>query len=239
MINKNFFYCLMISFCLTFTGCQSESSFESDVEADQTDAPSGDPSFAAKYILEQEQQRVESDEAFNLVPDLAHLDPQNLIPQKAFEAGIGFFQNYRSHFKNQKFLAIADFSLHSEVRRLFLVNLITGEVQTHLVAHGKNSDPSANGWATLFSNTPDSLKSSLGAYMVAETYRGKHGYSVRMDGLQKTNSNARKRAIVMHSANYIRPEKVGRSFGCPAIENKFQTYIIDRLKNGGLLFISY
>lgn len=237
MFRQNFFYTVLISFCLTLSSCQPTSYTES--EADQTDLPAGEASSEAQYILGQELQRVDADENFQLSDDLNHLDPQHLIPQKAFEAGIGFFQTYRAQFKNQKFLAIADFSLHGDSRRLFLVNLITGEVQTHFVAHGKNSDADADGWANVFSNTPDSLQSSLGGYMVAETYSGKHGYSVRMDGLQKTNSNARKRAIVMHSANYVNSNKVGRSFGCPAIENQFQSYMIDRLKNGGLLFISY
>ena len=237
MLNQKFFRCLLVSFCLALSSCQPASTYES--EADQTDLPAGEASSEAKYILNQELQRVESNEAFKLSDDLNHLDPQHLIPQKAFEAGVGFFQTYRAQFENQKFLAIADFSLHSNSRRLFLVNLITGEVQTHFVAHGKNSDSDADGWANAFSNTPDSLQSSLGGYMVSETYSGKHGYSVRMDGLQKTNSNARKRAIVMHSASYVNTNKVGRSFGCPAIENQFQSYMIDRLKNGGLLFMSY
>ena len=237
MFNQNFFTGVLISFCLALSSCQPASSFES--EADQTDSPAGKASSEAQYILDQELGRVDADESFQLSDDLNHLDPQHLIPQKAFEAGIGFFQTYRAQFKNQKFLAIADFSLHSDSRRLFLVNLTSGEVQTHFVAHGKNSDTNADGWATSFSNTADSLQSSLGGYMVAETYSGKHGYSVRMDGLQKTNSNARQRAIVMHSASYVNANKVGRSFGCPAIENQFQRYMIDRLKNGGLLFISY
>ena len=237
MYYQNFFYAVFISFCLALSSCQPTSSFES--EADQTDLPAGEPSSDAEYILDLELRRVGADENFQLSDDLNHLDPQHLIPQKSFEAGIGFFQTYRAQFKNQKFLAIADFSLHSSRRRLFLVNLTTGEVQTHFVAHGKNSDSDADGWANAFSNTPDSLQSSLGGYMVDETYSGKHGYSVRMDGLQKTNSNARKRAVVMHSASYVNSNKVGRSFGCPAIENQFQSYMIDRLKNGGLLFISY
>lgn len=237
MYKRKIFYAAVVSFCLAFTSCQPTPSFES--EADQTDLPAGEASSDAKSILDDELQRAESDEAFRLTDNLSHLDPQKLIPQKAFEAGVGFFQTYRERFSNQKFLAIADFSLHSGTRRLFLVNLATGDVQAHFVAHGKNSDSDADGWATSFSNTPESLKSSLGAYMVAETYSGKHGYSVRMDGLQTTNSNARQRAIVMHSANYVSSEKVGRSFGCPAIENQFQRSIIDRLKNGGLLYISY
>ncbi len=237
MFNQNFFYSILISFFLALSSCQPASTYES--EADQTDLPAGEASSEAQYILNQELQGIEPGKAFKLSDDLNHLDPQHLIPQKAFEAGVGFFQTYRDQFKNQKFLAIADFSMHSDSRRLFLVNLVTGDVQTHFVAHGKNSDPNASGWANTFSNTPDSLQSSLGGYMVAETYSGKHGYSVRLDGLQKTNSNARKRAIVMHSASYVNDNKVRRSFGCPAIENQFQSYMIDRLKNSGLLFISY
>ena len=67
-----------------------------------------------------------------------------------------------------------------------------------------------------------SKMTSLGTYVTAETYYGKHGLSLRLDGLDKENSRARERAIVIHGADYVTPDrtKMGRSWGCPALERK-------------------
>ena len=83
--------------------------------------------------------------------------------------------------------------------------------------------------------------SSLGAYMTAEYYSGKHGTSMRLDGLQPTNSNARSRAVVMHEADYVRPglDPIGRSLGCPAVEPRYRQYLLTALKAGALLYASY
>jgi hypothetical protein len=82
--------------------------------------------------------------------------------------------------------------------------------------------------------------SSLGFYLTAETYNGEHGYSLRLDGLSSTNSNARERAIVIHAADYVAPgEKIGRSWGCPAVEPRYHQQIIDELKEGALIYASF
>jgi hypothetical protein len=61
-----------------------------------------------------------------------------------------------------------------------------------------------------------------------------------MDGLSESNSNARARAIVIHGADYVKQglSKMGRSFGCPAVESNRAADIIDRLKDGSLLYIT-
>lgn len=83
----------------------------------------------------------------------------------------------------------------------------------------------------------NSRQSSLGVYRTAETYQGKHGYSLRLDGLSPgKNSNARKRAIVVHGADYASPrhlqkyDKLGRSWGCPALPREQSRAIIDIIK---------
>jgi len=100
--------------------------------------------------------------------------------------------------------------------------------------------------ATSFSNQPESNRSSLGLYRTAETYVGKHGYSLRLDGLERgINDNARARAIVMHAADYVNERAakaqgyLGRSLGCPALRPEISRQLIDAVKDGGLLFAYY
>ncbi len=108
------------------------------------------------------------------------------------------------------------------------------------VSHGRNSGELA---AKHFSNQLNSRQSSLGVYRTAETYQGKHGYSLRLDGLSPgKNCNARKRAIVVHGAAYASPthlrkyDKLGRSWGCPALPKEQARAIIDTIKGGSVIY---
>jgi hypothetical protein len=139
-------------------------------------------------------------------------------------------------------LIIIDFSLPSTEERFFLVNPKTGELlyKKH-VAHGQNS---GGLYAKYFSNKNGSHQSSLGFYKTAETYYGKHGYSLRLDGLQKgINHTARTRAIVIHQADYVSSDfiaengRLGRSWGCPALPADDYEKIINEVKGGTLVFI--
>jgi len=112
-----------------------------------------------------------------------------------------------------------------------------------LVSHGRGSGVTM---ATSFSNQPDSNRSSLGLYKTGETYVGKHGYSLRLDGLERGfNDRARERAIVMHAAEYVNASAakaqgyLGRSLGCPAVRPEISRQVIDSVKRGGLLFAYY
>lgn len=114
-------------------------------------------------------------------------------------------------------------------------------VKISLVAHGKNSGVNI---AKSFSNKRHSRKSSLGLYITSETYEGKHGYSLRLDGMSTgLNDNARKRAIVIHGADYVsesfieKNDRLGRSFGCPALTENEVEEIINLIKEGSCLFI--
>ena len=112
-----------------------------------------------------------------------------------------------------------------------------------LVAHGRNS---GNEYATAFSNESNSNKSSLGFYATGEIYIGKHGTSLRLDGLEKgINHNARRRAVVMHAADYVsenfikQHERLGRSLGCPALPNNLNKEIVKLIQGKSCLFIYY
>ncbi len=139
-------------------------------------------------------------------------------------------------------LTIIDYSQPSTAERLFVIDLKSRKlIHNTYVAHGKNSGTDL---ARSFSNIKSSLKSSPGFYMTGETYRGKHGYSLRLDGLEPgINDRARERAIVIHGADYVSPDfirrhqRLGRSWGCPAVPDELATEIIDTIKGGTCLYI--
>jgi len=139
-------------------------------------------------------------------------------------------------------LTVIDFSLPSTEKRLWVIDPAKGLILHHsVVAHGRNSGELL---AKAFSNQPESFQSSLGFYKTAETYQGKHGYSLRLDGLEKGfNDQARNRAIVIHGADYAKEEfakstgRLGRSLGCPALPPELSAKVIDLIKDGSLLFI--
>jgi L,D-transpeptidase catalytic domain len=98
----------------------------------------------------------------------------------------------------------------------------------------------------VFSNDAETNRSSLGLYRTGETYIGKHGYSLRLDGLEPGfNDRARERGIVMHAADYVNAATakaqgyLGRSLGCPALRPEITKSVIDAVKGGGLLFAYY
>ncbi len=142
---------------------------------------------------------------------------------------------------NSDILTIVDFSQSSRKKRLYIIDMKNDKVLMNTyVAHGKNSGLD---YATKFSNTPESLQSSLGFYVTKGTYFGKHGLSLRLDGKEKGwNDKAEERAVVVHGANYIGDHRkgsayMGRSFGCPAIPQELSAKMINIVKNGTCMFI--
>jgi hypothetical protein len=143
---------------------------------------------------------------------------------------------------HRDFLGIADFSLPSRSPRFHLVDLTDGSVRSHWVAHGRGSDPAHTGCLERFSNEPHSNATSAGAYLTDDSYLGAHGHSMRLVGLDATNSNAAARAIVVHGAWYVseamigRCGMLGRSEGCFAIAHASLEEVLTRLGPGRLLY---
>jgi hypothetical protein len=143
---------------------------------------------------------------------------------------------------HRDFLGIADFSLPSRSPRFHLLNLNDGSVRSHWVAHGRGSDPGHTGWLERFSNEPRSNATSAGAYRTDVSYLGAHGHSMRLEGLDPTNSNAAARAIVVHGAWYVSEEIIGRcgmlgrSEGCFAIAHASLDEVLTRLGPGRLIY---
>ena len=137
---------------------------------------------------------------------------------------------------------VADFGLPSALPRLHFANLEAGTVRSFLVAHGRGSDPEHDGFLKWFSNEPGSLATSRGAYISYEWYVGKYGVSIRMGGLDRDNSNALQRAIVMHQAWYAAPDmlekwgKLGRSDGCLAMAPDDFNFALTQLSGGRVIY---
>lgn len=139
-------------------------------------------------------------------------------------------------------LSIIDFSLPSSSERLWIIDMEEGVLLHHsLVSHGRNS---GDLMAKKFSNINSSFMSSLGFYVTGETYQGKHGYSLRLDGVEEGfNDRARERAIVIHGADYANRDfvtntgRLGRSLGCPALPMGLYKEVINTIKEGTCLFI--
>ena len=139
-------------------------------------------------------------------------------------------------------VAIADFGLHRSRPRFHFVDVVNSRVESFLAAHGDGSDTEHDGWLKRWSNLDGSHCSSKGAYMTRSWYSGKFGTSIRLDGLDPSNSNALPRAIVMHQAAYATPEHVaswgrlGRSNGCFAMGPKQFDMALIKLAGGRLLY---
>ena len=151
-------------------------------------------------------------------------------------------EQHRNSISGRDFIGVADFSLPSRTPRFHLVNLSDGSVKSHLVAHGRGSDPSHTGWLERFSNEPHSNATSAGAYRTGSLYVGAHGRSLRLEGLDPTNSNALSRAIVVHGAWYVNERMIGdtgmlgRSQGCFAVADASLPEITARLGPGRLIY---
>lgn len=171
------------------------------------------------------------------------LSAEGLSFETFFMACQGYYQLLAQHsIDRDTILTIIDYSKPSYQERLFVIDTKNMKLLYHsLVAHGKGSGETM---AMSFSNQPASHKSSLGFFITADSYMGKHGYSLRIDGIENgINNNALSRAIVFHEAQYVSSDfikkygRLGRSFGCPALPVEISRDIINTIKNSSCLFI--
>ena len=158
------------------------------------------------------------------------------------KAMAGFYDLKSKGLIAKNMITVIDFSLSSNTKRLWVIDLTTNTIlYNSLVAHGRNT---GDEFAKSFSNAAESYKSSLGFYATGEIYNGKHGMSLKLDGLEKgVNDNARNRAVVMHGADYVADSfiknnhRLGRSLGCPAIPVALTKEIVATIKGKSCLFI--
>lgn len=166
------------------------------------------------------------------------------LSEEAFTEGLKGYEILRASGRlgKEDVLTIADFSLPSSQKRLFVIDIENLKVLYNTyVAHGRNS---GREYANRFSNAPKSNMSSLGFYVTRETYYGQHGLSLKLEGEEEgINDNAKSRAIVIHCADYVSEKMIeafgyiGRSLGCPALPRKYAKPIIETIKDGSCFFI--
>jgi hypothetical protein len=167
------------------------------------------------------------------------LAPAGIDPQ-LFQRAKAAMVQHRIPYRDK--IGVVDFSRPSSEQRFHVVDLQRNSVQSYLVAHGRGSDPDHSGFVELFSNQPGSAASSNGSYQTGDYYYGKHGLSMRLNGLDATNNNALARAIVIHSAWYAEPEMIsthgmlGRSEGCFAMSSKCYRDVMGQLGGGRMIY---
>ncbi len=181
--------------------------------------------------------------ALNVIYDSLKLNVCGLS-EHAFNCAVKGFEYLKAkgQIANSNVISIVDFTKPSSQKRLFVIDIKKCKILFNTyVAHGQGSGQEM---ATTFSNTAESYQSSLGFYSTANTYMGKNGYSLHLDGLERgINDRANDRSIVMHGAPYVSENFIsskgflGRSWGCPAVPEQLNKPIIDKIKNGSCFFI--
>ena len=168
------------------------------------------------------------------------------LDQMVFDKAVTGYYNLKNAGKlssKKSIISIADMSKSSSTKRLWVIDLDKKEVILNTwVAHGKNT---GDDFATKFSNVNSSNQSSLGFYVTGEVYVGKHGRSLKLDGMdQGYNDHARDRAIVVHGASYVGQGtinalgRLGRSQGCPAVAPELSDKLINTIEGKTVLFIN-
>jgi hypothetical protein len=182
-----------------------------------------------------------------LAPLPAQAQPQVLTPSAPAGIDPQLFARAKAALDQHRIAArdsigIVDFSKPSSEPRFYVVDLASGAVESHLVCHGRGSDPAHSGYLERFSNDFGSYASSNGAYTTGDYYQGKYGLSLRVEGLDWSNSNADARAIVIHNAWYAEPEMIqahgmlGRSEGCFAMPKTSQYAVMRKLAGGRMIY---
>lgn len=167
-----------------------------------------------------------------------HVDPRNQIAEEPLKRALAFYSMNQHKISNSRYMGVIDFTKNSAKPRFCIINMKSGETECIKTSHGVGSD-GGGGWAKKFSNRNKSHASSVGYYKTLSTYSGKHGTSLRLDGLSATNSNALRRAVVIHGAWYVNDRNratSGRSHGCPAVDDARVSQVIAKLKGGSLIY---
>lgn len=177
--------------------------------------------------------------------ETANLYATGLNAEVFYKAVTGFY-NLKKNAPvrdDSSVITIVDFNQPSHSKRMWIIDLQNANLLMNTwVAHGQGS---GEDMPNQFSNIDSSHQSSLGFYLTGEIYLGKHGRSLRLDGMDASfNSNARQRDIVIHGADYVSQQminscgRLGRSFGCPAVAPELTASIINLIKDKTVLFIN-
>lgn len=169
---------------------------------------------------------------------------KNLKPEVWNLAVLAYNNAKQAGYGERDYLTIVDYTIASTQPRLWVIDMRNGQVLFHtLVAHGIGS---GDNYARRFSNQHGSKMSSLGLFLTGNVYSGQYGPSLNLHGLDgKFNSNALARRIVVHQAHYVSEGaiqhlgRLGRSFGCLALNKSVANKIMHTIKGGSLVFCYY
>jgi hypothetical protein len=177
--------------------------------------------------------------------DLISLGQYGLEKDVFFNAYKGFeYLRSKGQLKKTDVLTICDYSQSSRNKRLYVIDVISSRLLFNTyVSHGRNSGEE---FASSFSNLFNSNKSSLGFMVTGQPYKGRSGYSLQLNGMEPgINDRVKLRSIVLHGSRYVTASVAGargaisRSYGCPAVPYGVHLRIINALKGGSCIYVSY
>ncbi len=224
----------VIVFSFAFTFAPTKSNPASETSPTTTESLNSAEAITENLSIEEE---------INLLYHVFSENNTSIPSLESFSNGMkGYYKLLDQGLVEKEILTIIDFSLSSTKKRIWVMDMKNNEVLIHsVVSHGKNT---GDEFATKFSNTLNSLQSSLGFYVTGETYFGGNGYSLFIDGMEREfNSRARERYVVIHGAAYANPESIanmgrlGRSYGCPAVPTAITKEFIDTIKDKSVVYI--
>lgn len=173
-----------------------------------------------------------------MLPDY---NPAFVVSESAYNKGVEYYKANYYRLSNREKFVIVDFSLNANKRRFLYIDMADRSFTTYLVAHGIGSDPDGDGDATVFSDRWRVRATALGAYRGLEEDTDRDGDPIlRLKGLDPTNDNAEDRDIVIKGGDYVNENTgwAGRSNGAPVMDPTIVQGVIDRLKDGTVLFFT-
>ncbi len=205
--------------------------------------PGGDKNFPA--LLSNSSRTPVIKRISDSIYDLISLGQYGLEKDVFFNAYKGFqYLQSKGLLKKTNVLTICDYSQSSRNKRLYVIDVVNSRLLFNTyVSHGKNSGEE---FASSFSNLFNSNKSSLGFLVTGQPYKGRAGLSLELNGMEPgINDRVKMRSIVLHGSRYVTASVAGargaisRSYGCPAVPYGIHFRIIDAIKGGSCVFVSY
>ena len=229
-MKKHFFLAILIAIVSLISFSFVDAEKNTNLSAGKSNnLVAADSSFAKPSLAEK-------------IYDTLHLQ-QTGLSKSAVEYAVKGYQKLVDSglVKNPRYLTLVDLSQSSRNKRFYILDMKNEQLAWNTyVAHGRNSGVDM---AENFSNNFNSNESSLGFYLTETTYSGKHGLSLRMNGLEKGfNDHAEARGVVVHGAPYVNASRsnsdyMGRSQGCPALPENEYAQVINIIKEGSVLFV--
>lgn len=244
--NKNILILTLLSVLIVFSGYYFWSSNDTNSPVNIEQQPTDNDNQASKFDLNQEDSNDDQEDSDDYIEETIIKNVNGTgLSKEVLRLALKAYYNAANEgeIDNHK-LTIIDYSMPSNKKRMWLIDMDKKTVDlTTYVSHGVRSGDKI---AKDFSNQISSHKTSIGVMKTGRTYRGHSGLSLQLHGLEKDfNSNVFKRHVVIHGTKYVSDNiarargKIGKSFGCPAVDYKVHKQLINKIANGSLVFAYY